>query len=319
MQALASGRHLCSKRCWMESNLPWIQSQVWVPGHCGGASGKEPISQCRRHKRPGFDPWLSKIPGGGHGNPLQCSSLENPHRQRSLVGYSPWACKESDTTEVTWHTGMHYVNGSGRLNPRLERDSWEDLRLAPSTETTSWSSLLPPALFPFPEWGRKKREEYLGGTLLITLVFLVVAVVQSLSCVWLCDILSIPDGTCGDKCACYSLWSTFEIWASHSSLPYNLSPLWCLLTPLLLFSQSLWSLLDYELAESRETIDQQTIAEWINTSHFLGSPRACWAEEWWRPSWIWGGSQILHGPSFPAAAYIGFLWLPWQITINPVT
>jgi len=113
--------------------------------------------------------------------------------------------------------------------------------------------------------------------------------------------------------------SQFEIRASHSSLPYNLSPLWCLLTPLLLFSQSLWSLLDYELAESRETIDQQMIAEWINTSHFLGSPRACRAEEWWRPSWTWGGSQILHGPSFPAAAYIGFLWLPWQITINPVT
>ena len=26
---------------------------------------------------------------GGHGNPLQYSCLENPHRQRSLVGYSP--------------------------------------------------------------------------------------------------------------------------------------------------------------------------------------------------------------------------------------
>ena len=23
------------------------------------------------------------------------------HRQRSLVGYSPWGCKDSDTTEVT--------------------------------------------------------------------------------------------------------------------------------------------------------------------------------------------------------------------------
>ena len=27
------------------------------------------------------------------------SCLENPHGQRSLVGYSPWDCKESDTTE----------------------------------------------------------------------------------------------------------------------------------------------------------------------------------------------------------------------------
>ena len=27
--------------------------------------------------------------------------LVNPHGQRSLEGYSPWCCKESDTTEVT--------------------------------------------------------------------------------------------------------------------------------------------------------------------------------------------------------------------------
>ena len=26
----------------------------------------------------GFDPWVGKTPGGGHGNPLQCSCLENP-------------------------------------------------------------------------------------------------------------------------------------------------------------------------------------------------------------------------------------------------
>ena len=27
-------------------------------------------------KRPGFDPWVRKIPGGEHGNPLQYSCLE---------------------------------------------------------------------------------------------------------------------------------------------------------------------------------------------------------------------------------------------------
>ena len=32
-------------------------------------------------------------------NPLQDSHLENPHGQRSLVGYSPWGHKDSDTTE----------------------------------------------------------------------------------------------------------------------------------------------------------------------------------------------------------------------------
>ena len=42
---------------------------------------------------------LGRSPGGGHGNRLQYSHLENPHGQRSLEGCSPWGCKESDTTE----------------------------------------------------------------------------------------------------------------------------------------------------------------------------------------------------------------------------
>ena len=44
-------------------------------------------------------PGLGRSPGGGHGNPLQYSCLENPHGQRSLAGCSPWGCKESDVTE----------------------------------------------------------------------------------------------------------------------------------------------------------------------------------------------------------------------------
>ena len=47
----------------------------------------------------GLIPGLGRSPGGGHGNPLQCSCLENPHGQRSLAGYSPWGQKESDMTE----------------------------------------------------------------------------------------------------------------------------------------------------------------------------------------------------------------------------
>ena len=42
---------------------------------------------------------LGRSSGGGHGNPLQYSCLENPHGQKSLVGYIPWGHKESDTTE----------------------------------------------------------------------------------------------------------------------------------------------------------------------------------------------------------------------------
>ena len=37
----------------------------------------------------GSIPMLGRSSGGGNGNPLQYSCLENPHGQRSLVGYSP--------------------------------------------------------------------------------------------------------------------------------------------------------------------------------------------------------------------------------------
>ena len=38
--------------------------------------------QCRSCRGCGFDPWVGKISGGGHGHPLQCSCLENPLGQR---------------------------------------------------------------------------------------------------------------------------------------------------------------------------------------------------------------------------------------------
>ena len=44
-------------------------------------------------------PVLGISPGGGNGNPLQYSCLENLHGQRSLAGYSLWGCKQLDTTE----------------------------------------------------------------------------------------------------------------------------------------------------------------------------------------------------------------------------
>ena len=42
------------------------------------ANGKEPACQCKRHERYRFCPGSGQSPGGGHGNPLQCSGLGNP-------------------------------------------------------------------------------------------------------------------------------------------------------------------------------------------------------------------------------------------------
>ena len=42
---------------------------------------------------------LGRSRGEGHDNPLQYFCLENPYGKRSLAGYSPRGCKESDTTK----------------------------------------------------------------------------------------------------------------------------------------------------------------------------------------------------------------------------
>ena len=47
-------------------------------GFPGGASGEEPACQCRRHKRLRFHHGSGRSPGGGRGNVLQYSYVENP-------------------------------------------------------------------------------------------------------------------------------------------------------------------------------------------------------------------------------------------------
>ena len=72
----------------------------------------------------GFNSWVRRSPGGGHGNSLQYSFLENPHEYRSLAGYSPWSRKESDVTErlsTAQHSnplgmGCNSVKGLSSLN-----------------------------------------------------------------------------------------------------------------------------------------------------------------------------------------------------------
>ena len=62
-----------------------------------GSDGKESI--CLWCRRPGFDPWLGKIPWRMAWQPTPVFLPGESHRQRSLVGYSPWGHNESDTTE----------------------------------------------------------------------------------------------------------------------------------------------------------------------------------------------------------------------------
>ena len=62
-------------------------------------SGKEPACQHRTLKRCGFNPWVRKIPRRRKWQPTPVFLSGESFGQRSLVGYSPWGCQESNTTE----------------------------------------------------------------------------------------------------------------------------------------------------------------------------------------------------------------------------
>ena len=88
-----------------ENNIPNI-------GFPGGTSSKEPACQCRRHKRHGISPWVGKIPWRRKWQSTPVFSPGGSHGLKSLVGYSPWGHKESDTTEATEHARIPNIVGS---------------------------------------------------------------------------------------------------------------------------------------------------------------------------------------------------------------
>ena len=80
-------------------DAPWRRDRLRTPvflGFSGGSDSK--VSACNAGNLSSI-PGLGRSPGGGHGNPLHYSCLENSHGQRSLVGYSPWGRTESVTTK----------------------------------------------------------------------------------------------------------------------------------------------------------------------------------------------------------------------------
>ena len=116
----------------------YINMYGW--GFPGGSDGKE--SACNAGDL-GSIPEFRTSPRGGHGNPLQYSCLENPYGQRSLVGYSPWGHKESDTTE--------------RLSSHICMA--EFLCCSPETTTTLLTGYTPIQNKKFKAWGEKGENK----------------------------------------------------------------------------------------------------------------------------------------------------------------
>ena len=65
------------------------------------------VRVCLQGRRPGFDPWVGKIPWRREWQPTLVFLPGNSHGWGSRAGPNLWSCKESDTTERLTHTPPH--------------------------------------------------------------------------------------------------------------------------------------------------------------------------------------------------------------------
>ena len=76
------------------------KERTWkLPGFPVVLVVKNPPADQAVPKRRGFDHWVGKILWRRKWQPTPVFLLGNSHRQRSLVGYSPWGHKNLDMTE----------------------------------------------------------------------------------------------------------------------------------------------------------------------------------------------------------------------------
>ena len=86
-----------------------------------------------------FNSWVRKIPWRKARQPTPVFLPEESHGQWSLVGYSPWGLKASDTTEVNcMHTHTHTHTHTHRV---IKLQSW-DLKLCESSAEPSRSRII---------------------------------------------------------------------------------------------------------------------------------------------------------------------------------
>ena len=95
-------RFLGGKRVAFNLGLIWPGAK----GFPDAASGKRiPLPMAADMRDENLTPRSGRFLEAESDNPFQYSCLEKSHGQRSLAGYSPWGCKESDVTEPTVSVG----------------------------------------------------------------------------------------------------------------------------------------------------------------------------------------------------------------------
>ena len=104
---------------WAEA--PCLVMSTWCPAVCAAhPSNTQPatVTKVRRvtlltqrgfgRERPGFDPWVRRIPWGRARHPTPVFLPGESHAQRSLEGYSPSVCRVGrDWSDLAGHTHSH--------------------------------------------------------------------------------------------------------------------------------------------------------------------------------------------------------------------
>ena len=131
-ESVLKGGMCCSRtsRCLLVLRmLPW--------GFPVSSAGKESIYNAGDTSS---IPGAGRSPGGGHGNPLQYSFLKNPHKLRSLAGYSSWGHKELDMTEwLSTHTSNYPLKILSSITVMLGLRLWRENLCFHSLLTTFFS------------------------------------------------------------------------------------------------------------------------------------------------------------------------------------
>ena len=76
-----------------------LSSSINSQGLKGFPGGSEVKAVCPQCGRPGFNPWVRKIPWRRKWQPTPVFLPGESRGRRSLVGYGPWGHKETDMTE----------------------------------------------------------------------------------------------------------------------------------------------------------------------------------------------------------------------------
>ena len=99
---------------------------------------------CPQSGRPGFHPWVRKIPWRREWQPAPVFLPRKFHGQRSQAGYSPWGHKESDITEQLTLSPSGESGGCGEASrPRVWMGAGARGRGEPLNRTPKWGWTFP--------------------------------------------------------------------------------------------------------------------------------------------------------------------------------